>query len=115
MLSELLAEKFKNSRYNTVKDWKTDTRCELSTETVSKVLLRGVEPGIPTFIIMAYRLGFTPVEISNACKAAGDTTFYKLIAPIDLEAEDKEIIKQLRALPHEKKKLVMDLLNTLGD
>jgi len=114
MLSEKLTNKFKMSQYSNVLEWKNATRCDLSTETVSKVIIRGHEPSIPTFITMAYHLNFTPAEISAACKEAGDTIFYKLIAPLDLDTDDKRIIKLIHDLSPEKKKLILEVIKQMA-
>lgn len=115
MLSKILTEKFKMSTYLNVKDWKNSTRCPLSTETVSKVLSRGIEPGIPTFITMAYHLGIAPAEIAAACKNAGDTVFYRLIASIDLDNDDKKIVELIHGLPAQKKKLIIEVIKNMGE
>lgn len=115
MFSKLLKEKFQMSTHRDVKAWKDSTRCPLSNETVSKVLLRGFEPSVPTFITMAYYLGFTPSEIAAACKASGDTLYYRLIAPLELDDTDREILDLTRELSDGKKKLVIELLKSMSE
>ena len=114
MLSEKIKKKFHQSKYSNVKEWKDSTKCPLSLFTLTSVINQGKEPSIPTFIIMAYLLDFTPAEISAICKAAGDTVFWKLIAPSNLTDEEKDVLRRIRALNAQQMKLVKDLLSTFG-
>lgn len=114
MLSEILADAFRKSTYTNVKEWRDRTDCRLSTETVSKVLLRGVEPGIPTFVTMAYHLGITPAEIAEACKAAGDTVFWKLIKPTTMKASEEEMLTLAKELPDDKFKAVIEFIKAMS-
>lgn len=114
MLSDKISKKFKISAFSTVKDFQTSTKCPLSLETLTAVVNRGKEPSIPAFIIMAYLLGFTPLEIADACKEAGDTIYWRLISPVFVSEEDKAMLDIIKALPADKKKAVKDLLKTLG-
>jgi len=114
MLSEKIRDKFQKSTYITVKDFQTTSKCPLSLETLTSVINRGKEPSIPAFIQMAYSLGLTPGEISETCKAAGDNIFWRLIDPSGLTDEDKAMVDKIKSLSPSKRKLVKDLLNTLG-
>jgi len=114
-LSEVLVAQFKKSSYSNVKDWKDSTKVPLSTETVSKVLLRSWDPGIATFITMAYHLGLAPLEIAAACKQAGDTVFYKLINPVDISSEDRIVLDLLSRLPASKKAAIITMIKAMGD
>jgi len=118
MLSEILASAFRKSAYTDVTDWKNSTKCPLATETVSKVIHRGKEPSIPTFIVMAYYLGMTPTEIAMSCKESKEEiycpVFSKLIMPLDLDVDDKNAIGAIKKLSAEKKKLALELIDQLG-
>jgi hypothetical protein len=114
-LSKLLAAKFKKSEFATIRDWRRATNIALSDETLSKVVLRGIEPGVPAFIAMADSLGVPPDEIAAACKDAGDNVLSRLIARPDVDAEDLADLKLLAAIPAKKKKAARDMLKALGE
>jgi hypothetical protein len=116
-LSEKIKMKFKMSSYTGVKEWKDTTKCPLSLFTCTSVINQGKEPSIPSFITMAYLLGFTPGEIAAACKESGDTIFWRLVAPSDVSDasnEDNQMLIRIKALTPDRVKLVKDLLKTLG-
>jgi hypothetical protein len=118
MLSEILAAKFRRSKYSTVKEFWSSSKCKLSEETVSRVIGRGHEPGIPTFIIIAYHLGIPTKYIAAACKEAGDTAFCNLLDPPESAkraAEEQVVVDKFARIPEAKKKFVLDLLEQLGD
>ncbi len=68
---------------------------------------------IPTFIEMAYHLGFTPKEIAEACKEAGDAIFSKLIPPVEIEPDDMRFLSMFKKLDIKKKVLIMDMMESL--
>jgi hypothetical protein len=114
MLSQILTDAYRRSKFHNVQEWKQETKCQLSTETVSKVLLRGVEPSIPTFITMAWYLEMPAGEIAAACKAAGDNVFCKLIGPSDIAPSDRLIMELAAKIPEDKKNLAIQLLKEMG-
>lgn len=114
MLSELLAKKFKMSRFENVKELTKITQGTVADFTVYKTVKNGVEPSIVTFILIAYYLDFTPKEIADACELAGDKVLHKLIAPVGVDVEDRAIIDILAKIPQEKKQLAIELLKQFG-
>lgn len=113
MLAKVLADKFRRTHYHNIKEWQTEHKVELSPETVYKVILRGIEPSVPTFITMAYHLGLTPKEISESCKKAGDDIFWRLISPLDMSSEDLSIVNLIHELKPDQKRLAVNLLKQL--
>jgi hypothetical protein len=79
MLHEILQAAFKKSGYRDMKDWHTATKCPLSYFTVTSIINQDKEPAIPTFIVIAYLLDIPIKDIAEACKAAGDTVFHRIL------------------------------------
>lgn len=114
MLAKILQEKFRRANYENALQWKLTAKVPLSNETVSKILLRDIEPSVTTFIIMAYYLQVPVEEIAAACKAAGDTVFCELLAPTNLDPQDLALVKRINSLSVKGKKAVLDMIDALG-
>lgn len=85
MLREIIEKKFKMSAYSNVREWYDATKCPLSHYTCTSVILQSREPGISSFIVMAYLLDVPIPEIAAACKAS-DSAEGKLFAEILIKA-----------------------------
>lgn len=114
MLAQILAEKFRRTKYENVLQWRLTCKVPLSNETVSKILLRGIEPSVTTFIIMAHYLQVPTEEIAAACKAAGDEVFCELLAPTTLDPQDLAVVKKINRLNDRSKKAVLDMIEAFS-
>ncbi len=119
-LNEILAARFRRASFTTIKEFWVSTGCksQLSEETVSRVIGRGHEPGIPTFVIIAYYLGIPAKDIALACRRAGDTAFANLLDPpaaAKRAEEEQELIDIFNRVPEHKRQFTLDLLKTIGD
>jgi hypothetical protein len=114
MLHEILQAQFRRGKWANVKSFHRQSMCELAEETVSRVIGRNFEPGIPTFIVIAYHLGMKPQEIAAACKKAGDKVYWRLMAPDEKDTGERELLDGFSRLDEAKKSLVLDLIHKLG-
>ena len=120
-LNEILAAKFRRTKYSTVKEFWMNSGCkaQLSEETVSRVIgPRAHEPGVPTFVVMAYFLGMPAKDIAKACRQAGDVAFANLLDPPEAAKraeEEQAVLDAFARVPEHKKKFALDLLEQLGD
>ena len=82
MLREILQSAFRRTSYRDIKEWHSTTKCPLSYFTVTSVLNQDKEPAVATFIVIAYLMEVPIKEISDACKAAGDTVFWRILTEV---------------------------------
>ena len=113
MLHEIIAAKFMLTRYTNVKEWVLDSKCPMSQEMCTQVILRGREPSLPTAIIMLYCLQVPAEEIAEICRKHGDTVFHRLMTPVSLTDEETQALEHFRALDEVKRKLVMRMMREL--
>lgn len=114
MLQKIIAEKFRMTSYVHVKAWVQESKCPLSEEMCTQVILRGREPSLPAAIQMLYCLQVPAEEIANICRTYGDTVFHRLITPVSLTDEESQVLGHFRALQGDKRKLAMEMLEQLG-
>ena len=114
MLQKIIAEKFRMTRYTNVKEWVLDSKCPLSQEMCTQVILRGREPSLPAAIQMLYCLQVPAEEIADICRKHGDTVFHRLISPVSLTDEENQALGHFRALQGDKRQLAMSMLEQLG-
>ena len=113
MLQEIIARKFRETRYQTVKDWWAFSKCPLSETMCTQVIYKHREPSLPTAITMLYCLQVPAEEIAEICRKHGDTVFHRLITPVSLTDEESQVLGHFRALDEVKRKLVMRMMREL--
>ena len=113
MLQEIIARKFRETRYQTVKDWWAFSKCPLSEAMCTQVIYKHREPSLPTAITMLYCLQVPAEEIAEICRKHGDTVFHRLMTPVSLTDEESQVLEHFRALDEVKRKLVMRMMREL--
>jgi len=114
MLQEIIARKFRETRYQTVKDWWAFSKCPLSEAMCTQVIYKHREPSLPTAIIMLYCLQVPAEEIADICRKHGDTVFHRIITPASLTDDESQVLGHFRALDEVKRKLVMKMMRELA-
>jgi len=114
MLQEIIARKFRETKYANVKDWWSESKCPLSVEMCTQVIFRGREPSLPAAIQMLFFLQVPAEEIADICRKHGDTVFHRLITPVSLTDEESQVLGHFRALQGDKRQLAMLMLEQLG-
>jgi len=113
-LQEIIARKFRETRYQTVKDWWAFSKCPLSEAMCTQVIYKHREPSLPTAITMLYCLEVPAEEIAEICRKHGDTVFHRLMTPVSLTDEESQVLGHFRALQGDKRRLAMELLQQMG-
>lgn len=107
----------------TTREWLPHSGFPKTAETVNAIIHRDAPADPQTVIFMAFCLGFASTEILDLLglylkerpdKAKEVAIFRKLIAPINISADEQDVITRLRRLTDQKRKLVTDLLDNLG-
>ena len=112
-MQEIIARKFRETRYQTVKDWWAFSKCPLSEAMCTQVIYKHREPSLPTAIIMLYCLQVPAEEIADICRKHGDTVFHRIITPASLTDDESQVLGHFRALDEVKRKLVMRMMREL--
>jgi hypothetical protein len=118
---ELIQDLYRRSKYKDVKEAYNDImktipedRRPFSKATLTNTIHQGQKTTPSKGIEMAFMLGAAPEQIVTALKIEGDFIYRKLIIQEGLPLDAQGIAEKYIALPDEKKKLVQDLLNTIG-
>jgi len=115
MLREKLIAMYQASKCRNVKDWRDSTKCQISEETVTKILNRGHEPAPYTFMIIAYHFGANVSDIASAVKEAGATELANLLTSGgDLTADETKVLSLYRSYQYEQRKAVAQLMEHMG-
>ena len=113
-MQEIIARKFRETRYQTVKDWWAFSKCPLSEAMCTQVIYKHREPSLPTAITMLYCLQVPAAEIAEICRKHGDTVFHRLMTPVSLTDEENRVLEHFRVLDEVKRKLVMRMMRELA-
>lgn len=108
-LHKIIQDKFRNSRYENVKEFHTSTRCPLSQFTCTRIILQNSEPSLESAMVMLYLLGTPPDEMIQICKDHGDNVFWRMMVGSKVSAEEMIIVEALRKDPA-KAQIVRSLL-----
>jgi len=114
MLREKLIAMYQMSKYRNVKDWRDSTKCQISEETVTKILNRGHEPAPYTFMIIAFHFGAPVAEIASAVKDAGAYELAALLTTAsELSANEAAMLSGIRDLPADRQQTVAMMIEQL--
>lgn len=105
-VTELLQEKFRATKFETVTDWMSETKIDLSLQACTAVLLRGKNAGIVTTMFLASALGCTAEEMKWIAKQKGDDTLWRLITKDSISREDRKLIDDYHRLNNVQKDIV---------
>lgn len=78
--NEMLRQKFKMTKYQTLAELVRDKQSSLTVETWAAVILRGSTPALRTLIVMMVDLDCPREEIVDVLKARGESVIANLIA-----------------------------------
>lgn len=111
---ELLQEKYKTLKYDTVTDWMAENKVDLSLQSCTSVLLRGQEKGLIVMLTLASALNCTPEEMQWIAKEKGDRTLWRLITKDSITKEESQLLEQIRKLSVGQKKIITSMLKEMN-
>lgn len=111
---ELLQRKFRDTGYSTVSDWMRENKVDLSLQSCTTVLLRGVDKGLIVMLTLAAALNCTAEEIKMIAQEKGDDTLWRLITTSSLSREEMEILELYRSMSGNQKKVVLNVMREMG-
>lgn len=79
--SEMLRQRFKMTKYQTLAELVRDKQSSLTVETWATVILRGNTPALRTLMIMMVELDYPKADIANTLRARGEHVIADLITP----------------------------------
>jgi len=110
---EMLQEKYKALKYDTVTDWMRDNRVDLSLQSCTSVLLRGQDKGLVVMLTLASALNCTPEEMQWVAKEKGDRTLWRLITRESVTKEETQLLDHIRKLNASQKKIITSMLKEM--
>lgn len=111
---QIIQEEFRRSKYENVTELKRAFPANpCSVEVMSAVINRDREPRIDTTLFMLTALGASNNLLREAFEVEGLGFIGKRFEPWDFSAEELAIVEDVRSLPKEKRKLVLDMIRTL--
>lgn len=117
----LIQDLYRRSKYKDVKEAYNDimmtmpeSKRPFSKATLTNTICQGQKTTLSKGIEMAFLLGGSPEQIVTALEIEGDVIYRKLISPEGLPPDAHNIAEKYISLPEEKKRLVQELINTIG-
>jgi hypothetical protein len=110
---EFLQDKFAATEHRFVSDWMKDTKIDLSLQSCTTVILRGVEKGLIVMLTLASALGCTPEEMQWIAKELGDRTIWRLITPQQLTNDESQLLSDYHSLSADQRKIIKDMIKEM--
>ena len=110
---ELLQEKFREIGCKDVTEWMRQSKVDLSLQTCTTILLRGIEKGLLATLVLAVALKCSDEEIKWIAQQKGDKSFWRLITKETINSDEQKLLDDYRQLTSQQKQLIDNMLQQM--
>jgi len=113
--TEFLQQKYEATDCETVTDWMSRNKVDLSLQSCTAVLLRGQTKGLQVMLTLAACLGCSAEELKWVAQQCGDRTLWKyIVSQGSVTAEELSLLEAFRLLNGEQKNLITSMALNLA-
>lgn len=112
--NDFFRKKLRDKGYDTFEDARRSSKSDLTKETYSGILGRDKRADLRTLLHLSIDFGCSNKELSELLSARGEPKIAQLLNPATITPHEQDLLAKMRKLEPAKRKLVEDMVKSLG-